>query len=328
MRRLPVERYVEGIRAGDRVVLGRAITLVESELAADQDLAAQVLERIVPATGAAVRLGITGVPGAGKSTFIEALGTMLTRRGEKVAVLAVDPTSPVSGGSILGDKTRMAKLSVDANAFIRPSASGRSLGGVARKTREAILLCEAAGYGNVLVETVGVGQSETAVAGMVDCFLLLMLARAGDELQGIKRGIIEMADIVAINKADGDNRLPAEVARAQYESALQLFPVVAGGWRTRVVTCSAAEGHGVDAIWRLVEEHRAAMQSSGEFAARRKRQQRRALHDAVASALLDGFFSDAAVSKRMREIETEVEEGRASVHAAARELLRARERTT
>src|SRR5215470_14781028 len=237
--RLPVEQYIGGILNGDRAVIGRAISVIESRLPSDELLAEQILEGVLPHTGKSRRIGITGVPGSGKSTFIDALGMYLLHGlGEKVAVLSVDPASPVSGGSILGDKTRMERLCLEPRAFIRPSSSRGRLGGVAPRTREAVMLCEAAGFDNVLVETVGVGQSETAVRSMSDFFLLLMIPGAGDELQGMKRGIIEMIDGMAINKADGDNKPKAERARTEYASALHLFPVPPDGWMPRVVTCS------------------------------------------------------------------------------------------
>ena len=243
MRRLPLQQYIDGVLGGDRMVLARAITVIESKLPADGELAAHLLDALLPHTGRALRVGITGVPGVGKSTFIDALGMHLIReRGENVAVLSVDPSSPISGGSILGDKTRMERLAVEERAFIRPSPSQGHLGGVARRTRETMLLCEAAGYRNILVETVGVGQSETAVRSMTDFFLLLMLAGAGDELQGMKRGIIEMLDGMAINKADGDNKPKAERARIEYAGALHLFPASPDGWTPRVLTCSSIGG--------------------------------------------------------------------------------------
>lgn len=320
--RLTLGRYLEGIRRGDRIVLGQAITLIESDLDADQELAERLVEECLRERRESVRAGVTGVPGAGKSTFIDALGTYLTRvRGEKVAVLAVDPSSPLSGGSILGDKTRMARLSVDEKAYIRPTASRGSLGGVARKTRETIPLCEAAGFTNVLVETVGVGQSETAVASMVDFFLLLALAGAGDELQGIKRGIIELTDLIAINKADGDNRLPSELARRQYESALQLFPAPPSGWRTRVTTCSAALAENIEAIWSTVLDHQGFTRSNGWFEKRRGEQVRRSMFEAVEQALRAEFFRDPAIGEALPRLEQEVVAGRMSSYRAARRLL-------
>jgi LAO/AO transport system kinase len=245
---LGIDDHVEGILAGDRVILGRTITLIESLKPEHNDMALAVMERILPHTGKSIRIGITGVPGVGKSTFIEALGTLLTREGHRLAVLAIDPSSSISGGSIMGDKTRMEKLSADAHAFIRPSPSAGSLGGVARKTREAMLICEAAGFDVVLIETVGVGQSETLVHSMVDFFLLLMLAGAGDMLQGIKRGIMELADAVAITKADGDNLLASRRARHEYETALHYLTPSVPGWHPPVQTCSALTGEGIQEV--------------------------------------------------------------------------------
>ena len=323
-RRLTADEYVEGIRQGDRAVLARAITLVESALASDIDLAADVIEGCLPHTGRARRIGITGVPGVGKSSFIEALGTHLTReRTETVAVLSIDPSSPLSGGSILGDKTRMERLATDDRAFIRPSPSRGHLGGVARRTREAMLLCEAAGYQNVFIETVGVGQSETTVRSMVDFFLLLMLAGAGDELQGMKRGILEMTDLIAINKADGDNRRRAERARHDYESALHLFPAAADRWNARVVTCSAIERDGVSAIWETVLEHRRLMESNGWFVRRRRDQALEWMREALLSGLDQAVRNDEAISGRMSAMEQDVRDGRVSPFRAARELLAA-----
>ena len=323
--RLTVEEYTDGILRGDRSTLARAITLVESQLPRDQDLASEVVERCLPRSGRSIRIGITGVPGAGKSTFLESLGSLLTdTRGEKIAVLAVDPSSPVTGGSILGDKTRMVKLSANPNAYVRPSAAGGSLGGVARRTREAILLCEAAGFSTIFVETVGVGQSETAVADMVDFFLLLMLARSGDELQGIKRGIVEMADLIAINKADGDNRLAAEVARGQLETALRYY-ATRNGWQPRVLTCSALENQGVDQVWKVVEEFRAQAQQSGSLDRRRQDQLRKALRDTVHQSLEASFFQQVAVRELLPEVERDVAERRITIYSAARRLLAAYE---
>ena len=321
-RRLAADEYVAGIARGDRAILARAITLVESELPSDADLAAEVIERCLPSTGRSRRIGVTGVPGAGKSTFIEALGTHLTRQlGQTVAVLSIDPSSPISGGSILGDKTRMEQLATDDRAFIRPSPSRGHLGGVARHTREAMLLCEAAGYENIFVETVGVGQSETAVRSMVDFFLLLLLPGGGDELQGIKRGILEMTDLIAINKADGDARRRADRSRRDYEAALHLFPAAADGWSTRVVTCSALNREGIDAIWQIVLDHARQLADNG-WSEKTRRQQ--AL-DWMRDALLDGLEREvrrsASVNARLAAMQEDVAHGRISPFRGARELL-------
>jgi LAO/AO transport system kinase len=321
-RRLPLTQYVEGVLAGDRVILARAITLIESRLAADAELAAHLLDSILPQTGKSRRVGITGVPGVGKSTFIDALGMHVIRdRGERLAVLTVDPSSPISGGSILGDKTRMERLSADPNAFIRPSPSGGHLGGVARRTRETILLCEAAGYRNVLIETVGVGQSETAVRSMSDFFLLLMLAGAGDELQGIKRGIIEMIDGMAINKADGDNVAKAERARVEYASALHLFPASADGWTPQVFTCSALHGRGIPEIWQMVLEHRRKLEQNGHIARRRSRQALQWMNELITLGLEEAFRQDPAVAARLPGLQAAVDTGQVTALAASRELL-------
>jgi LAO/AO transport system kinase len=323
-RRLSASEYVEGIRRGDRTVLARAITLVESELPADADLASEVIEACLPYAGKSRRVGITGVPGVGKSSFIEALGTHLTRdRGETVAVLSIDPSSPLSGGSILGDKTRMERLATDERAFIRPSPSRGHLGGVARRTREAMLLCEAAGYGIVFIETVGVGQSETAVRSMVDFFLLLMLAGAGDELQGMKRGILEMTDLIAINKADGDNRKRAERARQDYESALHLFPAAADGWNPRAVTCSAHTREGIAAIWQIIDEHKVLMRENGWFERHRNEQALEWMRDALLYGLEQELRRDEAITDRLAVMEQHVIEGRLSPFRAAHDLLAA-----
>jgi len=320
--RLPLNRYVEGVLAGDRAVLARAITLVESRLAADAEKAAQLLDAILPYTGRSRRVGITGVPGVGKSTFIDALGMHVTRdRGERLAVLSVDPSSPISGGSILGDKTRMERLSMEERAFIRPSPAGGHLGGVTRRTRETILLCEAAGYRNVFIETVGVGQSETAVRSMSDFFLLLMLAGAGDELQGIKRGIIEMIDGMAINKADGDNRSKAERARVEYASALHLFPASGDGWTPRVVCCSALEDTGIVEIWQMVLEHEAQLEASGWIAERRTRGALEWMDDLISMGLAEMFRAQPEVAQRLPALQREVREGHVTPLAASRELL-------
>ena len=321
-RRLAAAEYVAGIRGGNRSVLARAITLVESELPSDVDLASEVIEACLPDTGRSRRVGITGVPGVGKSSFIEALGTYLTRTvGETVAVLSIDPSSPLSGGSILGDKTRMEQLATDDRAFIRPSPSRGHLGGVARRTREAMLLCEAAGYQNLFIETVGVGQSETTVRSMTDFFLLLMLAGAGDELQGMKRGILEMTDLVAINKADGDNRKRAERARHDYESALHLFSAAADGWNPRVTTCSALNRDGVADIWNTILEHRALLESNGWFARLREQQALEWMREALLYGLEQEIRRDDVINDRLAAMREEVRAGRLSPFRAAHELL-------
>jgi LAO/AO transport system kinase len=321
-RRLPLNQYVDGVLAGDRAVLARAITLIESRLAADAEIAAELLDAILPHTGLSRRVGITGVPGVGKSTFIDALGMhVIHDRGERLAVLTVDPSSPISGGSILGDKTRMERLAMDERAFIRPSPAGGHLGGVTRRTRETILLCEAAGYHNVLIETVGVGQSETAVRSMSDFFLLLMLAGAGDELQGIKRGIIEMIDGMAINKADGDNLTKAERARVEYASALHLFPPSGDGWTPRVLCCSSLNNIGITEIWQMVLEHEAQLAASGRIAEMRTRGALQWLDDLISMGLEDMFRAQPAVAERLPALRQQVREGRVSPLAASRELL-------
>lgn len=321
-RRLSAREYIDGILSGQRAILAQAITLVESSRPDDADIAQDIIEQCLPHTGESVRIGVTGVPGVGKSTFIEALGTHLTReRGERVAVLAIDPSSQKSKGSILGDKTRMEKLATDDKAFIRPSPSGGSLGGITRRTRETMLLCEAAGFRNVLIETVGVGQSETAVAGMVDFFLLLMLAGAGDELQGIKRGIMEMSDLIAINKADGSNRQRAQVARREYESALHLFPPSGTGWVPKVVTCSAAHNDGIADIWDMVLEHRRHLQDHNLFETMRQEQSRQWMHEMIEQELQARFRADPVVKSSFEAYEQSVAEGRISSFRAAKMLL-------
>jgi LAO/AO transport system kinase len=304
------------------VLLARAITIIESDLESDAELAAEILQGVIGEAGDSLRVGITGVPGAGKSTFIDELGMHIVRqRGEKVAVLSVDPSSPVSGGSILGDKTRMERLSVEERAFIRPSPARGHLGGVAPRTRETILLCEAAGYRNILVETVGVGQSETAVFSMTDFFLLLMLSGAGDELQGIKRGILEMLDALAINKADGDNRPAAERARAEYAGALHLFPPNPDGWTPRAVTCSALTGEGIREIWEMVLLHHEKMLASGWFLRRRRQQALEWMRELVMAGLEEEFYRSPAVRDRLPELEQAVRNAHATPLTAARELL-------
>ncbi|RSK51473.1 methylmalonyl Co-A mutase-associated GTPase MeaB [Hymenobacter rigui] len=321
-KRFSPTEYIDGVLAGNRVMLSRAITLVESTLPSDQDLARQVLDAVLPHAGHSVRLGITGVPGVGKSTFIEALGRHLVReQGKRLAVLAVDPSSQRSGGSILGDKTRMNELAAHPQAFIRPSPAGRSLGGVTRSTREALALCEAAGHDVIFVETVGVGQSETAVHGMVDFFLLLMLAGAGDELQGIKKGIMEMADAVTITKADGGNEQAARRARAEYQNALHLFPLAASQWSPVVTTSSALTGAGVPEVWQVVEQYVQHAQANGYFQQRRQEQNLHWLHETIREALETRFYARPEVAGSLPELRRQVMNGTKSAFGAAEELL-------
>ncbi|MDZ7606093.1 MAG: methylmalonyl Co-A mutase-associated GTPase MeaB [Cyclobacteriaceae bacterium] len=279
--RLSVQEFVDGVLNGDKIILSKAITLVESTLESDNLIAEAVLEKILPNTGNSIRIGITGVPGVGKSTFIESFGKLVTSMGKKLAVLAIDPSSQRSKGSILGDKTRMTNLSVDPLAYIRPSASGSALGGVSTKTRESMLLCEAAGFDVIFIETVGVGQSETAVKEMVDFFLLLMLAGAGDELQGIKKGIMEMADTLVITKADGDNKAKCERAQREYKNALHLFPPSESGWYPDVLLCSAVTNEGLEGIWQETTKYISAMKSKGFFLKNRQNQNIGWMHDII-----------------------------------------------
>lgn len=322
-RLLTLDEYVAGVRGGDRSILARAITLIESNAPAHMALAQEVLRTLLPYTGGALRVGITGVPGVGKSTFIEALGMMLCERGHRVAVLAVDPSSSISRGSILGDKTRMERLSRHPNAYIRPSPTGGSLGGVARKSRETLLLCEAAGFDIVLVETVGVGQSEIAVRGMVDFFLLLMLAGAGDELQGIKKGIIELADALLITKADGDNRARALAAQAEYTHALRYLTPATEGWRPRAYICSAQTGEGIAEIWREIERFRDETTASGVFAARRRDQARDWVYTLIEDHLRTRFFGHPVVQEQLPAIEQAVVKGTLPVTTAVQTLIQA-----
>ena len=305
----------------DRAMLGRAITLIESTAQKDQAEAQALLARLLPRTGGAYRIGITGVPGVGKSTFIDELGMRLVLRGHKVVVLAVDPSSALSGGAILGDKTRMARLSVADRAFIRPSPNGRSPGGVARRSREAMLVCEAAGFDVVLVETVGVGQSETAVADMVDFFLLLMLPGAGDELQGIKKGVLELADAIVVNKADGDNLDRAHLALADLRAALRYLPRKRKSVRTQVLSTSALTGGGIDAVWDIIIEQRRVLESSGELATLRAEQQRTWMWSLIGERLDRAFRADPTVATELPSIEAAVEDGTLTPTSAADQLL-------
>jgi len=313
--------YVQGVLNGDRRLIAKTITLIESSLTAHQRLAHTIVDLLLPDSGKAIRLGITGVPGVGKSTFIESLGTMLVEKGHRVAVLAVDPSSKRSGGSVLADKTRMEKLAVEERAFIRPSPSGGTLGGVARKTRETMILCEAAGFDVIIVETVGVGQSETAVASMVDFFLVLMIAGAGDELQGIKKGILEIADAVAVNKADGDNIEKAEFARKQYETALHFLAPSSPNWTPPVLTCSALEMIDIDVIWETVLKHHRIFTKTGELKTNRKKQAVDWMWSLVKEGLKDRFYQNPEVKKVLPETVKEVENGTIASTVAATQLL-------
>lgn len=326
-RRIPRRRmltgddFIAGVRAGDRAILARTISLIESTHASHRTLAQEVITALLPHTGRAHRVGITGVPGVGKSTFIEALGTHLTAQGHRVAVLAVDPSSTITGGSILGDKTRMAKLSVDPRAFIRPSPTSGALGGVASHTRETLLVCEAAGFDVILVETVGVGQSETAVSGMVDFFLALMLPGAGDELQGIKRGLIELVDMIAINKADGDTQRPADAAARQYAHALHYMRHRDPAWTPPVVTCSALTGARIDTLWTTVEQRLTAMRTSGLLEARRREQREVWLDALLVEGLRRRFEAAPSVAALRAELTAAVRDGSLAPVVAAERLL-------
>jgi LAO/AO transport system kinase len=318
-----VDELEAGLLAGDRAVLARAITLAESRLASDRERAQEVMARLLPRTGGARRIGITGVPGAGKSTTIEALGVWLVERGHKVAVLAIDPSSTRQGGSILGDKTRMQRLSVLDDAFIRPSPTSGVLGGVARRTREAMVLCEAAGFDVIIVESVGVGQSEAELADLVDCVLLLLVPGTGDELQGIKRGIVEVADLIVVNKADGDAVRAAKRAAGDYRHALRMLPEATPGWKTPVLTASATEGTGLAETWQAVEDHRANMESSGQLARRRADQQLGWLRQQVEEVVLAAFHARPGVAEALAEARAAVAGATATVPQAAARVLEA-----
>lgn len=321
---LSFKEYTEGILSGNRTVLSQAITLSESTLPKHNELAQKIISHCLPHTGNSIRVGITGIPGVGKSTFIETFGLHLTQEEKRmVAVLAIDPTSERSKGSILGDKVRMEKLSQDNNAFIRPSPTSGSLGGVAKSTRETILLCEAAGFNTIIIETVGVGQSEIAVDSMVDFFLLLLLAGAGDEIQGMKRGIMEMADAVAITKADGENVVRAEQAKREFDNALQLFPPRDGVWTPEVTTCSSIENRGIKEIWDTILKHHNIMEKDGVLKEKRKQQAKKWMHEAILHGLKQSFYSTDSIQKALYDLEREVVDGKKSPFAAADELLHA-----
>ncbi len=318
---LPIEKMAEGVRTGNIRSLAKAITLIESRNPDHAQDAETLLNMLLPDSGKAIRIGISGVPGVGKSTFIEALGLQLLKRGHRLAVLAVDPTSQLSGGSILGDKTRMEMLARETNAFIRPSPSGDTLGGVARKTRETMLLCEAAGYDVIVVETVGVGQSEVTVASMVDFFLLLQLANAGDELQGIKKGVMEIADAIVINKAEGKNRPAAELARNQYKSALHLMKPKNSHWQVPTMLCSALTGEGIDEVWTMIMNFVETMKEHDEFSSKRRLQTNDWMWSMVMDNLKDLFLQDPKVATTLDQVQAGIANGTTTPGAAARRLI-------
>lgn len=315
------QSFIDGVLTGSIPLLSQAITLVESTNLKHQKKANEILEACLPYANRSVRIGITGVPGVGKSTFIESYGKHLTSLGKKVAVLAVDPSSSINKGSILGDKTRMEQLVTDKNAFIRPSPSGTSLGGVAQKTRESIILCEAAGFDTIIVETVGVGQSETMVHSMVDFFLLLKIAGAGDELQGIKRGIIEMADAIVINKADGDNVKRAKMAKIEFNRALHLYPMKESGWQPKVMVASALNNFGIENIQEMIEEYISFTRENGHFESKRNTQSQFWLQSTIQQGLHDSFFKNNIIESALREEMKRLEEGKATPFSSAKKLL-------
>jgi LAO/AO transport system kinase len=318
--RLEINSLAKELRAGHRAALARAITLIESRRGDHLAVARDLVQKLLPETGKAIRVGITGSPGVGKSTTIDVLGMFLIERGHKVAVLAVDPSSARTGGSILADKTRMAHLATSDRAYIRPSPASGTLGGVAAKTREAMLLCEAAGFDVVLVETVGIGQSETAVCDMTDFFLALMLPGAGDELQGIKKGLVELADMIAINKADGDNIKRANLAAGEYRGALHILTPRSEHWHPPVVTYSALAGTGIDTLWQKVLDHRRAMTASGEFASRRREQQVKWMWSMLEQRMMARLRADAAIRAKVKKLEAEVADGRVTPAVAAEQI--------
>lgn len=321
-KKMSVEEYVEGVKKGDRMILAKAITLIESNAPRDFDKAQRVLQALLPRTGHSLRIGITGVPGAGKSTFIEAFGQLLCRQGYKVAVLAVDPTSSITGGSILGDKTRMQKLSREPNCFIRPSPSGGTLGGVARKSRETMMLCEAAGCDVILVETVGVGQSETTVRSMVDFFMLVVLTGAGDDLQGIKKGIMELADAIVVNKADGDNLERAKVTQGEYERMVEFIRPATEGWKTHAYRCSALKKTGLLELWAVMREFEKVTKQSGAFENRRQRQIIAWVKTMIDEHLHNLFYEDPVIKGRLPEVRAAVLAGVVSPSQAVAELIK------
>lgn len=321
-KKMSVEDYVEGVKKGDRMILAKAITLIESNAPKDFDKAQRVLQALLPRTGHSLRIGITGVPGAGKSTFIEAFGQLLCQQGYKVAVLAVDPTSSITGGSILGDKTRMQKLSREPNCFIRPSPSGGTLGGVARKSRETMMLCEAAGCNVILVETVGVGQSETTVRSMVDFFMLVVLTGAGDDLQGIKKGIMELADAIVVNKADGDNLERAKVTQGEYERMVEFIRPATEGWKTHAYRCSALKKTGLLELWAVMREFERVTKQSGAFENRRQRQIIAWVKTMIDEHLHNLFYEDPVIKGRLPEVKAAVLAGVVSPSQAVAELIK------
>ncbi|MHA7942936.1 methylmalonyl Co-A mutase-associated GTPase MeaB [Formosa sp. 3Alg 14/1] len=319
--RLSAQEYIDGVLQGNRVILSRAITIIESNLDSDKILAKEIIQSILPHSGRSIRIGITGVPGVGKSTFIEAFGKHLTSLGHKVAILSIDPSSQRSKGSILGDKTRMEELSNNKNAYIRPSSTGDTLGGVANKTGETMLLCEASGYDVILVETVGVGQSETAVHGMTDFFLLLMLAGAGDELQGIKKGIMEMADMVVINKADGDNVKNSEMARLQYQNALHIFPQPESGWTPVVTKASSTKNTGIDTVWEQVLKYKALIDQNGYFLENRNQQNIKWMYNNINEELKHLFYGSPEIKSKLSALEHDVVSSHISPVKAAQSIM-------
>lgn len=320
-RELTIDEYFNGIREGNITILSKAVTLIESSLPEHHKIGQEIIERCLPFTGNSIRIGITGVPGAGKSTFIEAFGLNLVDKGKKIAVLAIDPSSERSKGSILGDKTRMEQLSAHPSAYIRPSPSAGSLGGVARKTRETIILCEAAGFDTIIIETVGVGQSETAVHSMVDFFLLLMISGAGDELQGIKRGIMEMADGISITKADGENILKAKLAKTQYQSAIHLFPTPPSKWTPQVLTCSSLELNGIEEIYKMITNFIIFTKENGYFDEKRSNQSKYWMYESINEQISNHFYHHTEIKERLAIFEQRVIQHEKSSFSAAKELV-------